>query len=170
MHYRRTSSGHLQGKITVQVLGDDKFIFMPHETEPLTFTRSDGRRIAPDRPMYTDGGSIPRFLWGLRNYSPWGYAHAFIIHDWLFHAKHCSVRGYAEYTLDDAAAALSEVMKTFIEMRGKQPNEELAVYMMFEAVRSAIAQEFWDHGTCRPLPPSPEAAGRILYQYVISVP
>jgi len=169
-HYRQTRPGKLKGSIIVQVLGDDQFIFMPHETDPLYFVRSDGRRIAPSRPMYTDGGSIPRFLWGFRNYSPWGYAHAFILHDWLFEAKRCHIPGYGEYTVEDAAHAMSEAMKTYIEARGKQPREEVAVYAVFEAVRSPIARDMWDHGTCRPLPASPEATGRVLYEYVIKFP
>jgi Protein of unknown function (DUF1353) len=121
IHYRQTPVGQLKGKIIVQVLGDDRFIFVPHDTDPLAFVRADGRRILPSRPMFTDGGSIPRLLWALRNYSPWGYAHAFILHDWLFEAKRCHIPEYSNYTVEDAARAMSEVMKTYIEAEGGNP-------------------------------------------------
>src|SRR5262249_9096204 len=84
--------GSLKGKLIVQWWERDKFVFLPDKDDPLTFKRSDGETITPGR-MFTDGGSIPRPLWIFRQYSPWGYAPAFIVHDWLFHMKQCGLPG-----------------------------------------------------------------------------
>jgi hypothetical protein len=71
-----------------------------------------------------------------------------MVHDWLFDRKHCGDPEYASYTVTDAAWVMSEVMKTMIEKRGVQPGDKVAVYSMFEAVRSPIAEQLWEHGSC----------------------
>ena len=75
--YRDTKSGSFRGVLDVRWVKNDFFIFIPSKTDPLTFTRSNGKPIQPGI-MYTDGGSIPQFLWGVEGYSPWGYAPAYI--------------------------------------------------------------------------------------------
>jgi hypothetical protein len=105
--------------------------------------------------MLTDGGSIPRPLWVVRNYSPWGYAPAFIIHDWLFAVKHCEYPGFENLTLDGAALIMSEVMKTMMLDPKKGHVDKLTLYAMYEAVRSPFAQVVWDGGKCTPAPPPP---------------
>src|SRR5262245_53900835 len=86
--YQKLKVGKLEGKVTVQWLEPNVFLFIPDAERPLTFTRSNGEKIQPGR-LITDGGSIPRPMWVFRNYSPWGYAPAFIVHDWIFYTKHC---------------------------------------------------------------------------------
>jgi hypothetical protein len=146
IHYSRVETGQLKGKLLVQWVAPDEFIFVPHPTDPLTFKRANGDAITPGR-MYTDGGSIPRFLWVLRSYSPWGYAPAFIVHDWLFDSHHCGDSPFPNYTNSDAAMVMSEIMKTMMEETG-QPNA-FVLYTMYEAVNSSIAQNLWDHGACK---------------------
>jgi len=143
-HYNKTKPGELKGKLTVEWIEPDAFIFRPDKNEPLTFTRYNKEKITPGL-MYTDGGSIPRPLWAFRNYSPWGYAPAFIVHDWLFHMKHCQLPGNDKFTADEAAWVLSEVMKTMME---KQGSDKLTLYAVFEAVRSPIAENLWNSGSC----------------------
>ena len=99
--------------------------------------------------MYTDGGSIPRPLWALRSYSPWGYAPAFIVHDWLFHMRHCQLPGNEKFTVDEAAWVMSEVMKTMMEKEGV---DKFTLYTIFEAVRSPLAKNLWDTQECEELP------------------
>ena len=78
--------------------GDGRFVFIPNPNDPLTFTRLDnmgtviGQPIRPEI-MYTDGGSIPRLATVFKGLSPWGYAPAYMVHDWLFIAHHCNVDG-----------------------------------------------------------------------------
>jgi hypothetical protein len=83
--YNKVTPGDLKGKLTVRWVEPDVFLFIPDHSDPLVFTRHNGERISPGR-MLTDGGSIPRPLWILRSYSPWGYAPAFVVHDWLYEA------------------------------------------------------------------------------------
>jgi hypothetical protein len=112
--------------------------------------------------MYTDGGSIPRPFWVLRNYSPWGFGPAFVVHDWLFHMQNCQLPGYEAYTLHDAAVIMSEVMKTLMESPGFEYGSKSSVYLMYEAVQTAPAAASWEHGECirpteRGLPATPDA-------------
>jgi hypothetical protein len=145
IHDSQTKTGELEGKLLVEWIEPDKFIFRPDKDNPLTFTRHNKEKITPGL-MYTDGGSIPRPLWALRSYSPWGYAPAFIVHDWLFNMKHCKLPGYERYTAEEAAWVMSEIMKTIME---KDAVDKLTLYTMFEAVKSPIAEELWNTGKCQ---------------------
>ena len=151
LHYGQVKPGHLSGKLLVQWIDPDKFIFIPDKEKPLTFVRHNQDWISPRR-MYTDGGSIPRPLWVFRSYSPWGYAPAFIIHDWLFYIKHCEIAGYEKYDVEEAAWIMSEVMKTMMEEPNKGSVDKLTLYTMFEAVRSPIARNIWETGMCEQPP------------------
>jgi hypothetical protein len=148
--YDKVKSGKLEGKIVVQWLKPDLFLFIPDAQNPLTFTRSTGETIRPGR-MITDGGSIPRPLWAFRSYSPWGYAPAFIVHDWLFHMKHCQVGDYTRYDVTKAADVLAEVIKTMMES-GKVEKDRTTVTLMHTAVSSIFARRLWDDGACVPAP------------------
>ena len=164
-HYSVTKPGELKGKLKVEWIEPDKFIFRPDKDNPLTFTRYNNDTIKPGI-MYTDGGSIPRPLWALRNYSPWGYAPAYIIHDWLFHMKNCQLSGYEKLTLEEAAWVLSEVMKTLME---KQGQDILTLYSVFEAVKSPVASNLWNSGICEE-PPIGFFGFRPKMQYEIEFP
>jgi hypothetical protein len=102
--------------------------------------------------MYTDGGSIPRLLWSVPGFSPWGYGPAYIVHDWLFAAKHCADPAYAWVTFDDSARALGESIKTLMEQDIARKSPEL-LYLIVEAVKTPIAHDLWEHGACM-VPPA----------------
>jgi uncharacterized protein DUF1353 len=148
IQYGRVQTGEFQGKLTVTWIEPNYFVYEPDATDPLLFSSSDGRKIIPKK-MYTDGGSIPPFLWGVPGYSPWGYAPAYIIHDWLFEAHHCNHEGQAGYTFQDSARLLSEGIKTLMENH-KVPKDEFVEYMIYEAVSSPVAKDLWDNGKCNP--------------------
>src|SRR3972149_11225742 len=80
--------GALKGALLIQWDRENLFIYVPDPKDPLRFTTRDGREIKPGR-MYTDGGSIPRLFVGFKGFSPWGYAPAYVLHDWLFHVHRC---------------------------------------------------------------------------------
>ena len=145
--YDRTESGSLKGKLIIEWIDQDKFIFLPDAQDPLTFVRKNKEVIRPDR-MYTDGGSIPIALRAIKSYSPWGYAPAFIVHDWLFVMKQCKIAGYEGYDLEKAATVMAEVMKTVMENPKFGGPNKLVHYSMYEAVRSPTAKDYWDNGTC----------------------
>lgn len=148
--YERVPQGQLQGKILVQWIEPDVFVFIPDRQQPFRFRRSTGEVIQPGR-MLTDGGSIPRPLWILRNYSPWGYTPAFIVHDWLFEMKHCGLPGIERYDHREAAEVLAEVMKTMMES-GKVDVDKPTLNSMYLAVASPIAEASWNNGKCVPPP------------------
>jgi hypothetical protein len=98
--------------------------------------------------MYTDGGSIPRFAWGVPGYSPWGYAPAYIVHDWLFEAQHCGYAPDNEYTFSDSVDVMAEGLKALMEA-----SPEVRNYVLFDtvvaAVASPIAKRLWEKGECK---------------------
>ena len=59
--------------------------------------------------MITTGANVPRNLWYVRGLSPWAFAQAAIIHDWLLEAHHRHLAGekgydsYKDITIKDAA-------------------------------------------------------------------
>lgn len=163
--YDDIPAGKLEGKLIVQWIEPDVFLFIPDKNKPLKFTRKNGNVISPDR-MLTDGGSIPRPLWILRNYSPWGYAPAFIVHDWLFDMKHCKLPGYEAYTYLDAANVMAEVMKTMMESRLVEIDKP-TLYSMHLAVSSHIAEKLWNEGKCQP-PPADFTAKKPIAEYELN--
>lgn len=151
-HYDSVHEGkNLSGTLIVEWMEPDQFLFIPKPDDPLVFERYTGETIQPDR-MLTDGGSVPRPFWVLRNYSPWGYGPAFIIHDWLFHMQYCSLPGADRWTVEEAATVMSEVMKTMMETPGFDFGDKTTVYLMYRAVQTAPAREAWSNGACRKPP------------------
>ena len=157
LHYSKTRTGEIKGRLIVEWMAPDRFLYIPDPSQPLTFTRSDKTAITPQR-MITDGGSIPRPLWALRNYSPWGYGPAFIVHDWLFVMQDCQLPGFEDWTVDEAAHVMSEVMKTLMEKPGFDYGDEATIYRMYLAVQSPPARQAWEDRNCQS-PPSPTADG-----------
>jgi hypothetical protein len=146
-HYNQTDTGDLKGKLVVEWIDQDKFLFLPDAQNPLVFRRKNNEVIEPQR-MFTDGGSIPAALRSIKSYSPWGYAPAFIVHDWLFVMHQCKVPGFENYDLEKAATIMSEVMKTIMENPKYGGPNKLVHLSMYEAVRSPAAQDYWDNGKC----------------------
>ena len=148
-HYDQTKTGDLKGTIRIRWVANDQFVYEPDPSDPLRFKRADGSIIEP-RTMYTDGGSIPQALRAIKAYSPWGYAPAFLIHDWLFVVKQCKLSGHEKLTLEDAANVMAEAMKTLMEKPDFGGVNKLVHYSMYEGVRSSTARDYWDQGACNP--------------------
>lgn len=146
-HYDQTKAGNLKGTLRVTWINNDSFLYEPDPADPLTFKRADGTTIVPEA-MLTDGGSIPTALRAIKGYSPWGYAPAFIIHDWLFVMKQCKITGFEKYDLDTAATIMAEAMKTLMEKKEFGGPNKLVHYSMYEGVRSPTAKDYWDNGKC----------------------
>lgn len=151
--YARVPKGTVGGRLTIEWVGADKFIYRPDAQKPFYFKRANGEVIQP-KAMYTDGGSIPRPLWALRGYSPWGFGPAFIAHDWLFDAHHCNLPEAKPHTVFTAADVLAEVMKTLMEADNAQVMKSPSLlYTIDGAVRTPIAQKLWNEGKCAEPPP-----------------
>jgi hypothetical protein len=148
--YSETDRSVFTGALDVRWIKNDYFIFIPNTTNPFKLVRADGTEIVPGV-MYTDGGSIPRFLWGVNGFSPWGYAPAYIVHDWLFVAHRCGYQQDSQYSFDDSILVMAEGLKAVM-----QDNPEVRNYFVFDsvvaAISSPIAKRLWDNGSCTPPP------------------
>lgn len=164
--YRDTTTAWFSGALDVRWVKNDYFLFLPHKKDPFMLLRTDGSKIQPG-PMYTDGGSIPRFLWGIEGYSPWGYAPAYVVHDWLFEAQHCGYAPDDNYSFEDSVTIMAEGLKAIMET-----SPEVKNYFVFDtvvgAVGSPIALRLWEKGSCKAPPfeiqaiPEKVAPGELL--------
>ena len=159
--YREAEAGAFKGSLFVMWVGEDRFVFVPDPDNPLTFTRPDGRDFGTIRPamMYTDGGSIPPVARGLKGFSPWGYAPAYMIHDWLFLAHDCNAAGtpegreteVAEMEFIESAEIMAEAIRALIEAKRVSPND-VAPATISSAVAGPVARAIWDRpGGCERL-------------------
>jgi hypothetical protein len=171
--YQKLSPGQLSGSLFVMWVGegdsfgDGRFLFVPDPRDPLIFRRPDpGARGGTIQPgiMYTDGGSIPRIAQAFNGLSPWGYAPAYMIHDWVFTAHHCIVDGSKEsrfdqvrgMEFDDSVAILGEAIKALVETR-RVARKDVAPDVITAAVGSVFARNLWnEHGACKSLQVSPK--------------
>jgi len=157
--YQKAGVGEFEGVLEVRWLEPDRFLFVPNKDNPLRFSTSEGARVIEPRPMYTDGGSIPRIFWSVPGYSPWGLAPAYIIHDWLFMAHHCNTSGYEDVVFSDSSRIMGESIKTLMETDTVAKDESL-FFNVVAAVRTPIARKLWDTGECD-LPPEVLAYGTV---------
>lgn len=163
--YLHTAPGHFTGSVFVMWVGegngsgDGNFLFVPDPRDPLVFTRADpqshGAVIKPGL-MYTDGGSIPKIAQVFNGFSPWGYAPAYMIHDWLFVGRHCLVDGepgtrfdqIKEVDFTDSATILGEAIRALVASNQVKPND-VAGETITGAVDSVVARKLWDQrGAC----------------------
>ena len=57
--YDHTDTGELKGRLVVEWVDQDKFLFIPDAEHPLVFTRKGGTEVIQPQRMFTDGGSDP---------------------------------------------------------------------------------------------------------------
>ncbi|MBY5406331.1 DUF1353 domain-containing protein [Rhizobium leguminosarum] len=164
--YNRLSPGEFTGTLFVMWVGeggssgDGRFVFVPDPNKPLTFTRpasSPAPKVITPGIMYTDGGSIPKIAQVFNRLSPWGYAPAYMIHDWLFVARQCLTDGstdprfqwVAHISFHQSAEILGEAIKALV--RSKQVRkEDVAASAITLAVTTPIARKSWDaKGACK---------------------
>jgi hypothetical protein len=158
--YNKLPTGTLRGRLQLVWNAPDRFVFVPDPAHPFSYTTGAGRTITP-RQMDTDGGSIPRLLWSSGKFSPWGYAAAFMIHDWVFTAHKCGHAPDTDWEFSQTAPLMAEVMKTLMEVGytdyddqlQRLPKKEDTLYLMYQAVNSPIAKKLWNDPStvnCRP--------------------
>lgn len=171
--YDQAKPGTFSGRIFLMWIddggpsGDGTFVFVPVPGQELTFRRRNPAAtvavIQPDM-MYTDGGSIPRIAQAFKGFSPWGYAPAYMVHDWLFLAKNCNTDGKAEgsevdiadMSFPESAAIMAEAIKTLVKERRVKPND-VSEMVIPSVVGGSISQGLWDQkGACDGRRISPE--------------
>jgi hypothetical protein len=162
--YDSVSRGTFTGEVFVMWVGDGtstgdgRFVFVPNPNKPLTFTRpasKGGQKFRPTM-MYTDGGSVPRLAQVFKGFSPWGYAPAYMVHDWLFAAKHCLTdktpkkgdSAVEKLTFEDSASIAGEAIKTLVEDR-RVSNDDVSASLVTLAVTSPFSKAAWERrGVC----------------------
>lgn len=149
--YDSLGTGTIEGAPIVIWNGMDSFIFQQDPNRPFRYRTAAGRVITPGV-METDGGSVPRVLRGLSRFSSWGYAPAFIVHDWIFVAKKCGLAPDNDVTFEAAGLLMAEIMKTLMHVGysnfdsalTKLPKAEDTLYVQYQAVISIFARRVWD--------------------------
>ncbi len=162
--YDTAPVGRFEGSLFVMWIGeggssgDGAFVYVPNPAAPLTFTRSGGLpfgEIAPEM-MYTDGGSIPKPAQLFRGFSPWGYAPGYMIHDWLFVARHCNLDGtptnaerrMAGMEFQTSANIMAETIKTLL-LNNRISQNDIAPRAISSAVAGFISSRIWnEEGAC----------------------
>jgi hypothetical protein len=142
---RSIQIGRFEGKVNLQWKAPNCFLYTPDPDDPLIFYRANGQKIMPQA-MYTDGGSIPRLLWNTPNLSPWDFAPAYLIHDWIFEQHHCFPDNQ-RFVFKDSAIILAEAVKTMIES-GCVQSDDRFVKLIYDSVNSSFARKLWDNGQC----------------------
>lgn len=106
--------------------------------------------------MYTDGGSVPRFGQVFRGLSPWNYGPVYVIHDWLFEARHCIVdkkanpkqAPLADMDFPESRDVLTEAIESLVRL-GRVRRDDLSASAVSWAVGSPIARAAWEEqGFC----------------------
>ena len=148
LSYRATEAGQMEGTVYLAWIGPDEFIYIHSDRDPLKFKRAGTDKWIEPKTMFTDGGSIPRFIWWHKEYSPWRFAPAFMVHDWLFVAHHCGHDDADQHTHKTAADVMMEAIKTQMEKDAKV--KDLTTFGVVRwGVRSAVAKHLWETGPCR---------------------
>jgi hypothetical protein len=163
--YKSAKTGTFSGRIFLMWIddggssGDGKFVFVPVPGDELTFTRTNPDATLPiiiPEMMYTDGGSIPRLAQAFKGFSPWGYAPAYMVHDWVFVAKNCNTDGLAkgrellvkDMGFDESAAIMAEAIRSLVAQKMVKPND-VSENLIPAIVGGPIAQGLWkQEGTC----------------------
>lgn len=171
--YDKAQVGRFDGSLFVMwvgeggPLGDGAFVYVPAPGHELTFTRVSAagkEQVIRPTMMYTDGGSIPRIGQVFKGFSPWGYAPAYMVHDWLFRARQCIRDGkatkaeamVAEISFEESAQIIAEAIKTLQE-EGRVGPDDVAPRVISSAVAGPVSQHLWrKEGAC-PVPRVSEA-------------
>jgi len=161
--------GRFEGRLFVMWVGegsaysgDGTFLFVPNPSAPLRFSRFDdqgkqGGEVIQPEIMYTDGGSIPRIATVFKGFSPWGYAPAYMVHDWVFIAHHCNIDGtptpeeekHKDLTFEDSAMLIAEAIKA-LQVSGQVARNDVAGSAISSAVAGPISRSLWQRkGACQ---------------------
>lgn len=163
--YQDAKPGKFEGRIFLMwiddggPMGDGTFVFVPVPGQELTFIRRNpDATLGTIKPgmMYTDGGSIPRLAQAFKGFSPWGYAPAYMVHDWVFVAKYCNTDGLAkgdelqvkDMKFRESADIMAEAIRTLVAQKMVKPSD-VSEYLIPSVVGGPISRGLWDQkGEC----------------------
>ena len=169
--YIGADTGRINRPVSTVWVGADKFVYVPgRRGENFEFERAKSGAIIAPGMMYTDGGSIPRFAQIFKGFSAWGFGPAYIVHDWIFYARHCYLDRFevdkppfndaqrfadvydfsdeSKTAFHDSATALAEVIKTIVD-NGQVRPQNVPATLISSAVDSVFALALWNEtGAC----------------------
>lgn len=147
--FEDTSPGRFEGDLRLRWIAPDLFAYEPDPQRPFRFIRPSGEVIEPGR-MVTDGGSIPSVARGIDGFSRWGFAPAYVVHDWLFQRQRCGLVPGDEAGFAESVVVMAEALRTLI---GDHPDaDDLARYRaIVSATASVFAHRHWNTSACRVL-------------------
>lgn len=171
--------GDFTGEVELRWENTDRYVYLPVDARPLTYTFPPNYRLSADdglngsadlrvirpRLMYTDGGSIPRPLWGVSGFSPWDYLPAFVIHDWMYLQKRCHKAGksvfdprrdfpYDRVTVDKVLAdTLEQIDRKLISQGKARPRNAAQARTLIVAAVEKFGKSSWERGDCELPPP-----------------
>lgn len=171
--YTSAQAGRFDGRIFLMwiddggAMGDGTFLFVPVPGQELKFTRKNPKatvKVIRPEMMYTDGGSIPRLAQAFKGFSPWGYAPAYMVHDWLFIAKNCLTDGtpqgnegdIAGMEFPESADVMAEAIRTLVAQNMVKP-DDVSKAVISSVVGGPISRSLWTQkGACADRRVSPE--------------
>lgn len=173
INYDKVEAGRFDGSLFVMWVGeggptgDGAFVYVPAPGKELTFTRktaSGKEQVIRPTMMYTDGGSIPKIGQVFKGFSPWGYAPAYMVHDWLFRARQCVTDGKATKAesivagieFEESARIIAEAIKT-LQNEGRVAPNDVAPRVISNAVAGPTARYLWQKEGACPVPRVREA-------------
>src|SRR5262249_6307506 len=132
--------GKFKGKFTLEPRGAVDYWYKPDDNDPFRFISADGVTSQP-KAMITDGGSVPRIAWLIKDVNPRAYIKAYVIHDWAFLSHHCDDQD--ETTFEQANETLAEAIYTLM-LDGEVDESWWKVEMIRRAVSSPVGRGLWD--------------------------
>jgi hypothetical protein len=148
--YPTTPVGRFEGVITLRWLEANLFLYLPDPERPFRFIRANGEVIEPG-PMLTDGGSIPAAAWWLRNFTPWTYGPAYLVHDWMFRGRACGYFPEGRYSFEDTREVMAEAMRTQMELDA-DAFSRVAFHIITGCACGPLARVVYEHNVCTPIP------------------
>ena len=105
-----------------------EYIYIKDEKNPFSFTDSNGVKITPET-MYSDLGTIPRFLWFLLSLID--FLPAYIVHDYEYTIHKL---GNSQYSFEDSCTRIAEGIRTVQFDDGAYSNE-LLIFIVYWSVK-----------------------------------
>ena len=128
--------GRFEGSFSLRWIGPEEFLYLP-ALNPFRFIRASGEVVRPDI-MLTDGGTIAPILQVASGVSRWGYAWAFMIHDWEWERVQYPGKSFEEVNL-----TLAEAMRTMQVAHGWMPNRWADIVNVYRGVSLPVVKRRW---------------------------
>lgn len=114
----------------LEISGMRRFRYIPDEHNPFGFVDDDGNEILLTESFYSDGGTIPRFVWGISGLGHLDYLPAYLVHDWEF-IKAREMGEKYPYTLKQVNKRLIQGIKEIDRINGKNRWIQRALIYLF---------------------------------------